>query len=113
MAQHTILLVDDEPDILDILSYNLEKEGFIVHAASNGREGVELARKMLPDLILLDVMMPELDGFAVTERIRAQKKFRRLPLGEERGEVRGVGVGDALVEQVHLPAHDDEIDEGS
>ena len=58
----TILLVDDEPDILDIISYNLKAEGYKVKTASSGREGVEKAKKYHPDLILLDVMMPEMDG---------------------------------------------------
>jgi len=63
----TILLVDDEPDILDIISYNLKAEGYKVKTASSGREGVEKAKKVRPDLILLDVMMPEMDGIEACE----------------------------------------------
>lgn len=66
----TILLVDDEPDILDIISYNLKAEGYKVKTASSGREGVEKAKKYRPELILLDVMMPEMDGIEACEQIR-------------------------------------------
>ena len=66
----TILLVDDESDILDIISYNLKAEGYKVKTASSGREGVEKAKKYHPDLILLDVMMPEMDGIEACEQIR-------------------------------------------
>ena len=99
MAQYTILLVDDEPDILDILSYNLEKEGFIVHAASNGREGVELARKMLPDLILLDVMMPEMDGTETCVQIRETPQLKDTIVafltarGEDYSQIAGFDAG--------------------
>jgi two-component system alkaline phosphatase synthesis response regulator PhoP len=57
-----ILLVDDEPDILEIVSYNLKNEGYQVYTANNGKEGIEKAKKILPDLIILDVMMPDIDG---------------------------------------------------
>lgn len=65
-----ILLVDDEPDILEILSYNLTAEGYQVFTAKNGAEGVEKARKKTPHLIILDVMMPEMDGIEACEIIR-------------------------------------------
>ncbi|MDD2381290.1 MAG: response regulator transcription factor [Mariniphaga sp.] len=65
-----ILLVDDEVDILEFISYNLEKEGYIVYTAKNGIEAVELAEKKQPHLIILDVMMPEMDGIAACEEIR-------------------------------------------
>lgn len=67
---YKILVVDDEPDILEILKYNLEKEGYGVSVASNGRKGVEEARTFLPDLILLDIMMPEQDGVETCRQIR-------------------------------------------
>lgn len=70
MTQKKILLIDDEQDILEILSYNLEKEGYEVHTATNGKEGIEKAREMVPDLILLDVMMPEKDGIETCEDLR-------------------------------------------
>jgi len=65
-----ILLVDDESDILEFLSYNLEKEGYLVYTASNGADAIELAEKYQPHLILLDVMMPEMDGITACEEIR-------------------------------------------
>jgi two-component system, OmpR family, alkaline phosphatase synthesis response regulator PhoP len=70
MDNSKILLVDDEQDILDLIRYNLEKEDFTVFTASNGREGIEIAKKELPDLILLDVMMPEMDGMEACTEIR-------------------------------------------
>ncbi|MDX1651254.1 MAG: response regulator transcription factor [Brumimicrobium sp.] len=69
-----ILLVDDDPDILEMISYNLIKEGYNVHTASNGEEGVQLADKVNPDLVLLDVMMPKMDGIEVCEIIREKKQ---------------------------------------
>ena len=69
-AQPTILLVDDEPDILTFLGYNLTREGFRVLFANNGRDAIETAQKFHPNLILLDVMMPELDGIETCQRIR-------------------------------------------
>ncbi|GAK76734.1 phosphate regulon transcriptional regulatory protein PhoB [Nonlabens ulvanivorans] len=65
-----ILLVDDEPDILEIVSYNLKNEGYQVFTAENGKEGVQKAKKKKPDLIILDVMMPIMDGIEACEQIR-------------------------------------------
>ena len=65
-----ILLVDDEPDILEIISYNLSSEGYQVFTAKNGAEGVAIAKKKIPHLIILDVMMPEMDGIEACEIIR-------------------------------------------
>lgn len=65
-----ILLVDDEPDILEIISYNLSAEGYQIFTAENGVEAIELARKKKPHLIILDVMMPEMDGIEACEQIR-------------------------------------------
>lgn len=67
---HTILLVDDEPDILEFLSYNLKKEGFKVFSANNGEEGVKMAQQLSPSLILMDVMMPKMDGIEACQIIR-------------------------------------------
>ena len=66
-----ILVVDDEPDILEIISYNLRKEGYEVKTAENGLEGVAAAKEFLPDMILLDVMMPKMDGMEACKQIRA------------------------------------------
>ncbi len=65
-----ILLVDDEPDILEIVGYNLKNEGYQVFTASSGKEGVSVAKEVKPDLILLDVMMPEMDGIEACDQIR-------------------------------------------
>ncbi len=70
-----ILIVDDEPDIREMVSYNLEKEGFMVFTAENGLIGLEMAKKENPDLIILDVMMPEMDGMEVCQELREQPKF--------------------------------------
>ena len=79
--QHTpsrILLVDDEPDILEFLGYNLKKEGYEVHSANNGSEALELARKNTPDLIILDVMMPEMDGIETCRQLREIKGLKNV-----------------------------------
>lgn len=65
-----ILIVDDEPDIVEFLSYNLKKSGFIIHTALNGKDAIQLIQKFQPHLILLDVMMPEMDGIETCEKIR-------------------------------------------
>jgi two-component system alkaline phosphatase synthesis response regulator PhoP len=67
---YRILVVDDEPDILEILQFNLKAEGYVVQTASNGKQGVEEAKSFLPDMILLDIMMPEQDGVETCRQIR-------------------------------------------
>lgn len=67
---YKILLVDDEPDILEFVSYNLKKEGYHVLTSENGNEAIEVAKKELPHLIILDVMMPEMDGIETCEEIK-------------------------------------------
>ena len=68
-----ILLVDDEPDIVEFLGYNLKKEGYEVLTANNGKDAIEIAKKELPHLIVLDVMMPDMDGIETCREIREQK----------------------------------------
>jgi two-component system alkaline phosphatase synthesis response regulator PhoP len=68
--QKTILVVDDEQDIVDLISYNLSKEGYEVATASNGTDAVMLAQRLRPDLVILDIMMPGLDGFEVCRTLR-------------------------------------------
>jgi two-component system, OmpR family, alkaline phosphatase synthesis response regulator PhoP len=70
-----ILLVDDEPDILEFLKYNLLREQYLVFTASNGKEAIKVATKERPDLIVLDVMMPELDGVEVCRHLRTRPEF--------------------------------------
>jgi two-component system alkaline phosphatase synthesis response regulator PhoP len=67
---HTILLVDDEQDILNFLSYNLKKEGYKVFTATNGEEGVKMVQQIHPSLILMDIMMPKMDGIEACQVIR-------------------------------------------
>ena len=74
--QMTILLVDDEADILEFLGYNLEKEGFSVLKAKNGQKAVRLAREFKPQLIILDVMMPVMDGMEVCREIRKIEELK-------------------------------------
>lgn len=74
MEQYKILLVDDEPDILEFLGYNLRNEGYEVYTTNNGKDGLAKAREVLPHLIVLDVMMPEMDG------IETCKEIRQVPL---------------------------------
>lgn len=77
MSSKKILLIDDEQDILEILSYNLEKEGYEVVTASGGEEGIEKARTLVPDLILLDVMMPGKDGIETCQELRQIKSLQK------------------------------------
>ena len=74
---YTILLVDDEPDILEFLGYNLKREGFQVHTALNGREAIDKAAALLPHLIILDVMMPEMDGIETCKELKANAELSR------------------------------------
>ena len=71
-----ILLVDDEPDILEILEFNLSNEGYQIFTAENGKDALKIADKHLPHLIILDVMMPVMDGIETCERLRMDKRFK-------------------------------------
>lgn len=68
--KYKILLADDEPDVLEFLGYNLKKEGYQVYSASNGKEAIEKAKEIRPHLIILDVMMPEMDGIETCNEIK-------------------------------------------
>ncbi|MCU4155324.1 response regulator transcription factor [Carboxylicivirga sp. A043] len=70
VENYKVLLVDDEPDILEFISYNMKKEGFQVLTASNGQEAIGIAQAEVPELIILDVMMPEMDGIETCEEIK-------------------------------------------
>ncbi len=76
-ANYTVLLIDDEPDILDFLQYNLEKEGYKVYTAKNGQEGVEMVHKVKPSLVLIDVMMPVMDGIEACYTIRKDSSIQQ------------------------------------
>ena len=97
--RNKILIVDDEPDILDVLKYNLEKEGFEVQKAKNGKRAIEKAYSFNPDLILLDIMMPQMDGIEVCRKLREDSKFAQTYIvfltarSEEYSEVAGFDVG--------------------
>lgn len=99
VQKETILVVDDEQDLLDIISYNLKKEGYQVLIAENGREGIELAKVHKPALILLDIMMPEMDGIEVCKYLKADDTVKSTPIifltakSEERIEVKGLDLG--------------------
>jgi two-component system, OmpR family, alkaline phosphatase synthesis response regulator PhoP len=71
-----ILLVDDEPDIVEFLGYNLKKEGYTILTANNGKDAVEIAKKEIPHLIVLDVMMPDMDGIETCRELREQKNLQ-------------------------------------
>jgi two-component system alkaline phosphatase synthesis response regulator PhoP len=76
----TILVVDDEPDLVSTIKTRLEWRKFSVETASNGRQGLELAEQIKPDLILLDCNMPEMSGLQMLERLRQNKKLRKVPV---------------------------------
>ena len=94
-----ILLVDDEPDILEFLSYNLRKENFEVATAKNGIEAISLAKKIKPDLIVLDVMMPEMDGIETCHELRKIDRMSQTLIvfltarGEDYSQIAGFGAG--------------------
>lgn len=94
-----ILLVDDEPDILEILSYPLKNEGFQVHTANNGLEAIKLAKDIQPHLIVLDVMMPEMDGIEACEIIRKDPTISNTLItflsarGEDYSKIAGFNAG--------------------
>lgn len=97
--QIKILLVDDEPDILEIVGYNLKKEGYDIYTANNGLEAVNQAKKTQPHLILLDVMMPEMDGVEACEKIREIPELSNVIIsfftarGEDYSQVAGFDAG--------------------
>ncbi len=99
MSNEKILLVDDETDIIEFISYNLTKEGFDVTTSTNGKDAIEIAKKIKPDLILLDVMMPEMDGIETCQEIRAIDELKDTLVaflsarGEDYSQVAGFDAG--------------------
>ncbi len=96
---HKILLVDDEQDILDFLSYNLKKEGYQVSTALNGKDAIAIAKKELPHLIVLDVMMPEMDGIETCKVMRETADLKEVIIAflsarnEDYSQIAGFEVG--------------------
>ncbi|OFX29727.1 MAG: DNA-binding response regulator [Bacteroidetes bacterium GWA2_32_17] len=96
---YKILLVDDEPDILEFLSYNLIKEGYTVLTANNGKEAIKISEKEIPHLIILDVMMPEIDGIEVCEILRKNQNLSHSVItfltarGEDYSQIAGFEAG--------------------
>ena len=94
-----VLLVDDEEDILELWTYNFRREGFSTLTAKDGQEALEMARERLPDLIVLDIMMPRMNGFDACRAIRKETKLRRIPililtaLSGDESHVQGLDVG--------------------
>lgn len=80
MAKKRILVIEDEPDTVKILKLRLEKEGYETLCALDGKEGYRLARTIAPDLILLDLMLPEVDGFWICEMLKTDKKLGGIPI---------------------------------
>lgn len=99
MSNKKIVIVEDEPDILEILTYNLKREGFDVISADNGCTGLALIKKHLPDVALLDLMLPGMDGLEICQQVRADESCAHIPIamvtakGEETDIVLGLGVG--------------------
>jgi DNA-binding response OmpR family regulator len=75
-----ILAADDDEDILELVAFRLERSGFTVVRARDGEQALEAARREVPDLIVLDVMMPKMDGYEVTRALRADESTRRIPI---------------------------------
>jgi two-component system alkaline phosphatase synthesis response regulator PhoP len=96
---HKILLVDDEPDIIEFISYNLKKEGFLVSTASNGIDAVKKAMEVKPHLIILDVMMPGMDGIETCEEIKSKPELKDTLIafltarGEDYSQIAGFDAG--------------------
>lgn len=99
IAKQKILVVDDEQDILDLIAYNLKREGYQVSTASNGHEAINVAKDINPDLIILDVMMPKMDGIEACRLMRAMPEFKNTFMvfltarSEEYSEIAGFHVG--------------------
>ncbi len=94
-----VVVIEDEPDILEVIKYNLSREGFDVVGAKDGEEGLERVREMTPDLIVLDLMLPTTDGLELCRQLKSDPALRDIPVvmvtakGEESDVVLGLGLG--------------------
>jgi DNA-binding response OmpR family regulator len=99
MSKKKIVVVEDEPDILEVLSYNLKREGYDVTTALDGAIGLGLIEKIEPDLVLLDLMLPGMDGLEICRQLKSNRKLSHIPIvmvtakGEESDVVLGLGIG--------------------
>lgn len=99
MKKSKIVVIEDEVDILEVINYNLSKEGFDVCSALDGEEGLALIKKEVPDLVLLDLMLPGLDGIEICRKLKTDYSTRSIPIimvtakGEESDIVLGLGMG--------------------
>ncbi|MBI2432045.1 MAG: response regulator [Candidatus Hydrogenedentes bacterium] len=99
MAKENILIVEDEEDLAELVRYNLSREGYLAHVAPTGTSALTLTRTKKPDLILLDLMLPELDGLEVCKRLKADPDYQHIPVvmltakGEEADIVTGLEMG--------------------
>lgn len=99
MAKENLLIVDDEEDILELLRFNLEREGYKVHCAASGEDALNLAQSETPDLILLDLMLPGIDGLEAAKILKNDSKTKNIPIvmltakGEESDIVTGLELG--------------------
>ena len=75
-----ILIVDDEQDIVESLKFVLEVSGFVCYTAFNGEDGLKLAKEIIPDLIILDVMMPRINGYKISRLLKFDKKYQNIPI---------------------------------
>jgi two-component system phosphate regulon response regulator PhoB len=99
MKRETIIAIEDEPDLLEVVRYNLSREGYQVQGSEDGEEGLELIQKSPPDLVLLDLMLPGMDGLEICRRVKYDPSTRDIPIiivsakGEESDVVLGLELG--------------------
>jgi len=99
MSQQSILIIEDERSLVDVLTYNLQREGFDVHSAADGQEGLRRAQAILPDLVILDLMLPVIEGLEVCRQIRGGSRTKEIPIlmltarSEEVDEIVGFQLG--------------------
>jgi two-component system alkaline phosphatase synthesis response regulator PhoP len=98
-VRHRVVIIEDEKDIVELIRYNFRKAGFEVEGFTRGREGLEYLRRNPPDLLLLDILLPDQDGFEICKRVRADPRLKPIPVifltakGEEMDRVLGLEIG--------------------